>query len=166
MVQKLIIIVLFNWLAKNSARTLFFSIIFTLISLFSLSSKFFARLKPIFPPPTTNIFFDIFSSWPKASNVFAIWEELINTYSIFEEQQLIDAVIRIKKRLGPQRTKIAIESIKKKDWKSVCTSVLEYYDKCYEYEKMGKNNIKIIDMTDIVDEKQALKLIKDTMKFK
>ena len=69
-------------------------------------------------------------------------EELIKTYSIFDEQDLIDAVMRIKKRLGPQRTKIAIDSIKNKDWESVCKSVLEYYDKCYEYEKIGKNNLK------------------------
>ena len=92
-------------------------------------------------------------------------EELINTYSIFSEQDLIDAVMRITKRLGPQRTKIAIESIKYKDWETVCRSVLEYYDKCYEHEKIGKYNIKIINMTDIVDNKLTLKLIKDTMQF-
>ena len=87
-------------------------------------------------------------------------EELIKTYSVYEEKDLIEAVLRIKKRLGPQRTKIAIESIKNKDWRSVCKSVLEYYDKCYEYEKTGKNNIKILDMTDIFDDKKILRLIK------
>ena len=90
-------------------------------------------------------------------------EELIKTYSVFKEQDLIDAVIRIKKRLGPQRTKIAIDSIKTKDWKSVCKSVLEYYDKCYEHEKIGKNNLKTINMTDICDNQIALKLIKDSI---
>ncbi len=88
-------------------------------------------------------------------------DELIKTYSIYEEKDLIEAVLRIKKRLGPQRTKIAIESIKNKDWRSVCKSVLEYYDKCYEYEKTGKNNIKILDMTDIFDDKKTLILIKE-----
>ena len=88
-------------------------------------------------------------------------DELIKTYSIYEEKDLIEAVLRIKKRLGPQRTKIAIESIKNKDWKSVCKSVLEYYDKCYEYEKTGKNNIKILDMTDIFDDQKTLKLINE-----
>ena len=92
-------------------------------------------------------------------------EELIKTYSIFEEEDLMDAVMRIKKRLGPQRTKIAIESIKNKDWKSVCKSVLEYYDKCYEYEKIGKNNLTTINMTDIFDNEIALKLIKDSIEF-
>ena len=88
-------------------------------------------------------------------------DELIKTYSIYEEKDLIEAVLRIKKRLGPQRTKIAIESIKNEDWRSVCKSVLEYYDKCYEYEKTGKNNIKILDMTDIFDDQKTLKLIKE-----
>ena len=87
-------------------------------------------------------------------------EELIRTYSIFEEEDLIEAVLRIKKRLGPQRTKVAIDSIKNKDWKSVCISVLEYYDKCYDYEKIGEHNIKTIDMTDIFDDQKTLKLIK------
>ncbi len=91
-------------------------------------------------------------------------EELIKTYSIFEEKDLIEAVLRIKKRLGPQRTTIAIESIKNKDWKSVCKSVLEYYDKCYDYEKTGENNIKTIDMTDIFDDQTTLRLIKEYMK--
>ena len=88
-------------------------------------------------------------------------DELIKTYSIYEEKDLIEAVLRIKKRLGPQRTKIAIESIKNEDWRSVCKSVLEYYDKCYEYEKTGKNNIKILDMTDIFDDQKTLKLINE-----
>ncbi|MDC3159728.1 hypothetical protein OA667_03215 [Prochlorococcus sp. AH-716-G10] len=91
-------------------------------------------------------------------------EELIKTYSIFEEKDLIEAVLRIKKRLGPQRTTIAIESIKNKDWKSVCKSVLEYYDNCYDYEKTGSNNIKTLDMTDIFDDQTTLRLIKEYIK--
>ena len=92
-------------------------------------------------------------------------DELIKTYSIFEEKDLIEAVLRIKKRLGPQRTKVAIESIKNKDWISVCKSVLEYYDKCYNHEKIGKNNIKTLDMTNIFEDQNTLKLIKNFLKF-
>ena len=90
-------------------------------------------------------------------------EELIKTYSIYEEKDLIEAVLRIKKRLGPQRTNNAVESIKNKDWESVCKSVLEYYDKCYEHEKIGKNNIKTLDMTDMFDDQTTLRLIKEYM---
>ena len=39
-------------------------------------------------------------------------DELINTYSVFKKEELQESVLRIKKRLGPQRTKTAIESIK------------------------------------------------------
>tara|TARA_B100000965_G_scaffold122654_1_gene101457 strand:- start:4833 stop:5885 length:1053 start_codon:yes stop_codon:yes gene_type:complete len=92
-------------------------------------------------------------------------EELIKTYSIYDEQDLVDAVLRIKKRLGPQRTKIAIESIKNKNWVAVCKSVLEYYDKCYEYEKNKKINIRTLDMTNIFDDQTKLKLIKNFMKL-
>ncbi len=91
-------------------------------------------------------------------------DELIKTYSIFDEEDLIEAVLRIRRRLGPQRTKIAIDSIKNKDWESVCKSVLEYYDKCYDHEKIGKDNIKIIDLTDINDNEKTLKKIKNYVK--
>ena len=90
--------------------------------------------------------------------------ELVKTYSIFEKQDLKNAVMRINKRLGPQRTKIAIESIDKKDWKSVCKSVLEYYDKCYEHEKIGIKNIKTLDLTDVFDDQRILNLINEFMK--
>ena len=75
-------------------------------------------------------------------------EELICSYSIFSQEDLEESVLRIRKRLGPERTKKAIESIKRKEWALVCKSVLEYYDKCYEYEKVGKENIKSLDLTD------------------
>ena len=92
-------------------------------------------------------------------------EELIKTYSIYDAEDLKNAVMRIRKRLGPQRTKVAIESITNKNWESVCKSVLEYYDKCYEHEKIGKNNITKLNMTDIYDEQKSLRLIKDFVKF-
>ncbi len=75
-------------------------------------------------------------------------DELIDTYSVFKKEELQESVLRIKKRLGPQRTKIALESINNERWDLVCKSVLDYYDKCYEYEKVGKTNIKILDLTD------------------
>ena len=88
-------------------------------------------------------------------------DELINTYSVFKKEELQDAVLRIKKRLGPQRTKIAIDSIIEEKWELVCRSVLDYYDKCYEYEKVGKTNIKILDLTDKKYDEKILKLIKN-----
>ncbi len=90
-------------------------------------------------------------------------DELISTYSIFQQNDLEESILRIKKRLGPQRTKIAVESIRERKWDVVCKTVLEYYDKCYEYEKIGKENIKDIDLTDLEDDQTILGLINNIL---
>ena len=89
--------------------------------------------------------------------------ELIQTYSIFSKEELKEAVFRIKKRLGPQRTKLATLSIEQKKWDVVCKAVLEYYDKCYEYEKVGKENIKTLDLTDMSYDSEMIYLINNIL---
>jgi len=90
-------------------------------------------------------------------------DELIDTYSVFKKEELQESVLRIKKRLGPQRTKIALESIHNEKWDLVCRSVLDYYDKCYEYEKLGKTNIKILDLTDKKYDERIIELINNVL---
>ncbi len=90
-------------------------------------------------------------------------DELIDTYSVFKKEELRESVIRIKKRLGPQRTKIALESINNEKWDLVCRSVLDYYDKCYEFEKVGKTNIKLLDLTDKEYDERILELINNVL---
>ena len=90
-------------------------------------------------------------------------DELIKTYSVFNKEELQESVLRIKKRLGPQRTKIALESINNEKWDLVCRSVLDYYDKCYEYEKVGKTNIKLLDLTDKKYDERILELINNVL---
>ena len=90
-------------------------------------------------------------------------EELIDTYSVFSKEELQESVLRIKKRLGPQRTKIALESINNEKWDLVCRSVLDYYDKCYEFEKVGKTNIKLLDLTDKKYDERILELINNVL---
>ena len=75
--------------------------------------------------------------------------ELVETYSIYSQKELKEAVLRIRKRLGPQRTSIAINAIEKKEWSKVCKAVLEYYDKCYDYENKKNEKIKKINMCNI-----------------
>ncbi len=89
--------------------------------------------------------------------------ELINTYSVFKKEELQESVLRIKKRLGPQRTKIALESINDEKWDSVCRSVLDYYDKCYEYEKAKNNNLTLLDLTDKEYNEKILELINNIL---
>ncbi|KGG09641.1 tRNA 2-selenouridine(34) synthase MnmH [Prochlorococcus marinus] len=90
-------------------------------------------------------------------------DELIDTYSVFKKEELQESVLRIKKRLGPQRTKIALESINNEKWDLVCRSVLDYYDKCYEYEKVGKTNIKMLDLTDKKYDERIIELINNVL---
>ena len=74
--------------------------------------------------------------------------ELISTYSVFPDNDLKNSVARISKRLGPQRTKKAIEAIESKNWEDVCNAVLDYYDKCYDYELANNLKVSIIDIQD------------------
>jgi len=90
-------------------------------------------------------------------------DELINTYSVFNKEELKESVLRIKKRLGPQRTKIALESINQENWELVCRSVLDYYDRCYEYEKVGKENITLLDLTDKKYDENIVELINNVL---
>ena len=84
--------------------------------------------------------------------------ELITTYSVFPRNELKDSVTRISKRLGPQRTKKAIEGIESKNWEDVCNAVLDYYDKCYDYELANNVDVSIIDIQD-KREKEITELI-------
>ena len=86
-------------------------------------------------------------------------DELINTYSVFKKEELKESVLRIKKRLGPQRTKTALESIDEGKWDLVCRSVLDYYDRCYDYEKAGKENITLLDLTNKKYDEKIIDLI-------
>ena len=89
-------------------------------------------------------------------------DELINTYSSFSKKQLKDSVLKITKRLGPQRTKSALDGIEKEEWEVVCNSVLEYYDKCYEYELKNKENVKILRMGLSNDDEIIKEILKHT----
>ena len=74
-------------------------------------------------------------------------ENLVNLYSQNSQTELKDAVNRISKRLGPQRTKEALTAIERKEWSKACEAMLDYYDKCYEYELKKTNNINSINLS-------------------
>jgi len=74
-------------------------------------------------------------------------ENLVNLYSQNSQTELKDAVNRISKRLGPQRTKEALDAIEKKEWSKACEAMLSYYDKCYEYELKKTKNINSINLS-------------------
>tara|TARA_Y100001968_G_scaffold201095_1_gene184634 strand:+ start:715 stop:1770 length:1056 start_codon:yes stop_codon:yes gene_type:complete len=74
-------------------------------------------------------------------------KNLVNLYSKNSQTELKDAVNRISKRLGPQRTKEALTAIEKKEWSNACHAMLDYYDKCYEYELKKTTNINSINLS-------------------
>ena len=73
-------------------------------------------------------------------------ENLVNLYSQNSQTELKDAVNRISKRLGPQRTKQALTAIEEKKWSKACEAMLDYYDNCYEYELKKTKNINSINL--------------------
>ena len=48
------------------------------------------------------------------------------------------------------------------DWENVCKAVLEYYDKCYEYELKNKKDVKILNMG-LKTDNEIIKEIKNTL---
>ena len=87
-------------------------------------------------------------------------KELIQTYSIYSKNDLIDAIRRITKRLGTERTNFAIKSVEDEDWNNVCKSVLAYYDRCYEYELRDKKDIQVLNINELNENKIITLMIK------
>tara|TARA_Y100001968_G_scaffold297513_1_gene306614 strand:- start:9933 stop:10997 length:1065 start_codon:yes stop_codon:yes gene_type:complete len=88
-------------------------------------------------------------------------QQLIKVYSNHSQSELEDAVLRITKRLGPERTKLALNAIRAKDWSTACSIILEYYDKCYDHQLKKVSKLKTIDISYIDNNIAADRLIKD-----
>ena len=61
-------------------------------------------------------------------------ERLVQVYSCHGKADLREATERIQKRLGPQRTRQALEAIDSENWDLACLAMLDYYDSCYDRE--------------------------------
>ena len=77
-----------------------------------------------------------------------------------ETGKLKDAINRINKRLGPQRTKEALDAIEKKEWSKACKAMLDYYDRCYDYELEKSKNINSVDLSGLSLESSLVKIYK------
>ena len=88
---------------------------------------------------------------------------LVNVYSQNSQNELKEAVSRISKRLGPQRTKEALLAIEDKEWSKACKAMLDYYDKCYEYELEKTKNINSIDLSGLSLELSVIKILKEKL---
>jgi tRNA 2-selenouridine synthase len=55
----------------------------------------------------------------------------VKEYATFDHQLISEATERIKKRLGGQNVKLALEALEKNDYQTVASILLIYYDKAY-----------------------------------
>ena len=58
-------------------------------------------------------------------------KRLVKEYATFDHQLIGEATGRIKKRLGGQNVKLALEALDKNDYQTVASILLIYYDKAY-----------------------------------
>jgi tRNA 2-selenouridine synthase len=71
---------------------------------------------------------------------------IIKEYAGLPKDQLITQTQKLKKRLGGQHEKTAIEALEKDDFKTWVEILLVYYDKSYQHF-VDKNNIKITSIS-------------------
>ena len=71
---------------------------------------------------------------------------LIKLYCQYGSENLESATRRISRRLGPQRTMQALDAIKLENWDQACLAILNYYDRCYDFELAKAKNVVSIDI--------------------
>ena len=85
-------------------------------------------------------------------------ERLVEVYSCHEQAELREATERIQKRLGPQRTRQALEAIDSKNWAAACEAMLDYYDSCYDRE-LARSPARDSVNLEGLDSRQAARLL-------
>lgn len=58
---------------------------------------------------------------------------LLEEYTSFPAEEIMASVVRISKRLGGDRTREAVEALRRGDYSTAIRITLEYYDKSYHY---------------------------------
>jgi tRNA 2-selenouridine synthase len=69
-------------------------------------------------------------------------DRLVADYTHCEKHLLEEALLRIKKRVGPQNVKAAQEALALNDFRTVAEIVLQYYDKAYAYGLEGREVVE------------------------
>jgi tRNA 2-selenouridine synthase len=68
-------------------------------------------------------------------------EYIVSDYGKFEKEKLINAIIRIQKRLGPLETKTAVNYLLEDNIKECFRILLKYYDKYYDRSLRARENL-------------------------
>nr|AUG32098.1 hypothetical protein PLO_090 [Paulinella longichromatophora] len=85
--------------------------------------------------------------------------QLMMTYGAFTRDKVKEATNRISRRLGPQRTKLALEAISKGNLVDTCLQVLDYYDHCYDFELQRSPQRQSLDLEQQTAKESAQELI-------
>ena len=73
---------------------------------------------------------------------------LVTIYGDQDRDALAEATRRIARRLGPQRTDLALAAIAAGDNPTACRQMLDYYDRCYDHE-LGSHAVESIELADL-----------------
>ena len=73
--------------------------------------------------------------------------QLVEVYAGLGADGLAEATQRISRRLGPQRTKQALDAIECADWTTACLAMLDYYDRCYDHELSRSPKRQSVDIS-------------------
>ena len=74
--------------------------------------------------------------------------QLVAVYGHQDPAGLAEATQRIAKRLGPQRTALALEAIAAGDWAAACRPMLDYYDRCYDHD-LSSHAVQAVELGDL-----------------
>ena len=73
-------------------------------------------------------------------------DQLVAVYACQDPDLLEQATERIQRRLGPQRTRAALEAIRDRRWRDACSAMLDYYDRCYDHELQQARDTSHLDL--------------------
>ncbi len=95
-------------------------------------------------------------------------ERLVEDYTSFYQSDLIEAIEKIRKRLGGQHANAAIKAIETNNYAEAVRLSLNYYDKTYQFGLSKRNSKQIheLDLSDNNAAQNAIKLIEFAKRFK
>jgi tRNA 2-selenouridine synthase len=73
--------------------------------------------------------------------------QLMAVYGPQDPAAVAEATRRIARRLGPQRTSLALEAIAAGDARTACLQMLDYYDRCYDHD-LSSHAVESVDLGD------------------
>ena len=86
-------------------------------------------------------------------------EQLVAVYGHQGAAELTEATQRISRRLGPQRTRQALDSIASGDMRDACRAMLDYYDRCYNHELEQARDRRSVSIAGLAPEAAAEHLL-------